>query len=132
MIVYASRTGNVKYIVQRLNLPNIEIKEGLIVTKPFVLLTYTDGFGEVPSKVDAFMATNYQNCIGIAVTGNRNFGINFGLAGDTLSQRYNIPLIVKIDLRGQQSDYDRLLDFYKKTTGLMGEGERHETIFNIK
>ena len=48
MIVYASRTGNVSFVVSKLKLPNIEISEALEMSEPFLLFTYTDGLGEVP------------------------------------------------------------------------------------
>ena len=49
MIVFASRTGNVRYIVNKLGLPNIEITDGLVMTQPFLLFTYTDGLGQTPN-----------------------------------------------------------------------------------
>ncbi|MER1999464.1 MAG: class Ib ribonucleoside-diphosphate reductase assembly flavoprotein NrdI [Lysinibacillus sp.] len=112
MIAYLSRTGNVKYIISQLNLPSIEIVDGLKLEEPFVVCTYTDGLGDVPSQVEKFMAQNYVHCVGVIVSGNRNFGSNFGLAGHTLASRYNVPLISKLDLRGQASDYEQIRDFF--------------------
>lgn len=105
MIVYASRTGNVQYICSQINLPKIEIREGLQITEPFILVTYTDGFGEVPVIVENFMEKNASYCKGIIVSGNRNFGSNFARAGDFLQSRYSIPIIRKLDLRGHAQDY---------------------------
>ena len=56
-----------------------------MIEEPFLLLTYTDGLGEVPPIVQRFMDKNGEYCRGVAVSGNRNFGHhNFGRAGDTV------------------------------------------------
>ena len=113
MIAFASRTGNVSYIVSKLNLPNVEITEGLIMEEPFLLCTYTDGLGEVPAIVATFMKHNHTYCKGIIVSGNSNFGHQiFGQAGDYLAKQYHIPLICKLDLRGYANDYERITKFY--------------------
>ena len=113
MIAFASRTGNVSYIVSKLNLPNIEITDGLIMSEPFLLCTYTDGLGEVPAVVAAFMKHNHADCKGIIVSGNSNFGHHvFGQAGDLLAKQYRIPVVCKLDLRGYANDYERITKFY--------------------
>lgn len=48
MIIYASRTGNVRYIVQKLGLPAMDLAEVVKIDEPYLLLTYTDGLGSVP------------------------------------------------------------------------------------
>jgi protein involved in ribonucleotide reduction len=115
MIAYASRTGNVRYIVSRLQLPGIEIGEDTLIENPFLLLTYTDGLGDVPPIVQRFMDKNGNYCKGVAVSGNRNFGYhNFGMAGDKLAAQWNIPLVRKIELRGFPSDYEAIRRFYRE------------------
>lgn len=54
MIVYASRTGNVRNIVSKLKVESIEISEGLLLSEPYLLITYTDGLGDIPVKVTRF------------------------------------------------------------------------------
>lgn len=111
MIAYLSRTGNVRVIVQQLNVAAVEIVDELVVNEPFVVCTYTDGLGNVPAKVEQFMAKNYTNCIGVIASGNRNFGANFAKAADVLAGRYNIPIVAKLDLRGQKSDFEQIQNF---------------------
>ena len=83
------------------------------MSEPFLLCTYTDGLGEVPETVAAFMKRNHTYCKGIIVSGNSNFGHHvFGLAGDQLAQQYRIPLVCKVDLRGFAHDYERIAKFY--------------------
>ena len=114
MIAFASRTGNVRAIVERLNVPAIEITETLLVEQPFVLCTYTDGLGAVPARVEHFMAHNYEHCIGVIASGNRNFGENFARAADLLAARYNVPIVAKLDLRGQAADFQQIQNFLTK------------------
>jgi len=64
MIAYASRTGNVRHIFLQLGLPGIEIRGDTTVGEPFLLLTYTDGLGEVPPVVEVFMNRNGAYCRG--------------------------------------------------------------------
>ena len=113
MIVYASRTGNVKAIVQKLGLPAKELSQVSIVDSPFLLFTYTDGLGSVPPSVATFMASYHSLCKGIIVSGNRNFGnAFFGRAGDLLAERYQLPLVEKLDLRGTAANYEVIQSFY--------------------
>ena len=115
MIVFASRTGNVRYIASKLIGVKLEITEGLILHQPYLLMTYTDRLGEIPEIVGRFLETNAQRCKGVVVSGNRNFGqYNFGAAGDKIAKLYNIPLVRKIDLRGYQADYEAVQRFYEK------------------
>jgi protein involved in ribonucleotide reduction len=115
MIVFASRTGNVRYIVDKLNLPSSEITEGLVISYPYLLITYTDGLGEVPQRVTNFLEdeNNQVNLKGIVVTGNVNFGEYFCKAGDLICRNFNVPIIRKIDLRGTQEDINEIRKQYK-------------------
>lgn len=114
MIVYASRTGNVRSIINKLGLENIEIEDGLTIDCSFFIFTYTDGLGLIPKIVDEFMKyqDNWKFCKGVIVSGNTNFGVNYCLAGDKLANKYNIPIIEKLDLRGQQFQLDNIKQKY--------------------
>lgn len=113
MIAFASRTGNVRYIISRLELPAIEIDETCVLSEPFLLLTYTDGLGEVPLKVKLFMEKNGTYCQGVIVSGNSNFGHhNFGRAGEVIARQWQIPLVRKLELRGFPEDYEAINRYY--------------------
>ena len=110
MIAFASRTGNIRHIVNQLNIPNQEINEDIEIVEPYILFTYTDGLGQVPAKVEKFMQSNHSYCKGVIVSGNSNFGHNlFGRAGDILSSTYEVPLLHKLDLRGSIKDYEVII-----------------------
>ncbi|AMO85215.1 hypothetical protein B857_02419 [Solibacillus isronensis B3W22] len=113
MIIFASRTGNVRSIVQKLGLPAKDLAEVEKMDEPYLLFTYTDGLGSVPPIVDQFMTANFELCKGIIVSGNRNFGhAFFGRAGDLLAAQYGIPLIEKVEMRGTPANYEAITDYY--------------------
>ncbi len=113
MIIFASRTGNVRSIVQKLGLPAKDLAEVEQMDEPYLLFTYTDGLGSVPPIVDQFMTANFDLCKGIIVSGNRNFGhAFFGRAGDLLAAQYGIPLIEKVEMRGTPANYEAITDYY--------------------
>lgn len=113
MIAFASRTGNVRYIINKLGLPHIEITNNLIMDEPYLLFTYTDGLGSTPKIVEDFLKINHQYCKGVIASGNSNFGHSvFCKVADTISQQYHIPIVRKIELRGFQNDYNAINDFY--------------------
>ena len=115
MIVFTSRTGNVRYIIGKLKLPSSEISKGLVIHCPYLLFTYTDGLGDVPEKVMEFLENeeNQSNLKGIIVTGNVNFGDYFCKAGDLICRNFNVPIIRKIDLRGNDEDVTEIRKQYK-------------------
>ncbi len=111
-IVYYSLTGNVRRFIQRTDaIHTIELTEEtneLEMYEPFILVTGTIGFGEVPEVVDTFL--NYgQNSTflkGVVGSGNRNWGQNFAKASKTLSGKYNVPLLHTFELHGNDKDIE--------------------------
>lgn len=103
-VYYASMTGNVRRFIAKSGVSAIDIKDDYTPTEPFVLVTYTFGFGDIPAEVDAWLTHNYKLLRGVAVSGNRNWGDNYGLAGDKISKRYGVPLILKFEQAGTSED----------------------------
>lgn len=119
MIVYASRTGNVRHIANNISSDSIEIQDGMIVDKSYIILTYTDHLGDVPTVVSDFLRDNHQHCRGVVASGNSNFGHQyFCQAANKISKQYDIPIIKKVELRGFQKDYDEIkLHYYNLIEG---------------
>ncbi|MGG2053840.1 class Ib ribonucleoside-diphosphate reductase assembly flavoprotein NrdI [Lysinibacillus pakistanensis] len=114
MIIYASRTGNVRNVVSKLKGKSMELSEELQLSEPYLLITYTDGLGDIPAKVARFLEQNGNYCKGVVVSGNSNFGHTvFGAAGEKIAAKYHVPLVRKLDLRGNQTDYDAIQTFYE-------------------
>ncbi len=54
LIAYDSKTGNVKRFINKLKLPAVQIEEQMTIEEPYVLITYTTGFGQIPERVSSF------------------------------------------------------------------------------
>lgn len=106
LIAYASKTGNVRRFINKLNLPAVPIDETETLDEPFVLVTYTTGFGQVPDNVVSFLERNASKMIGVSASGNRNWGDGFAKSADTISERYGVPVLYKFELSGTQRDVD--------------------------
>lgn len=122
MIVFASRTGNVRYMVkQKLSCINsVELKEDMVVNQPYFLFTYTDKLGDIPEEVVNFLKNkdNYVYLKGVIASGNLNFGKEyFCKSADKIVEKHDIPIIRKIDLRGFDTDYEHIINIYNKLIG---------------
>ena len=105
LVVYDSLMGKTERFAHKLGLPILKIHKDLIVSEPYVLLTYTCGHGEVPKTTLGFLEENHDYMVGVAVSGHRNWGEKrYGLAGDIISKKYNKPLIHKFEMSGYPSD----------------------------
>lgn len=106
LIVYASRTGMVRNFVNKTEFDKVFIDSpAQVVDKPFILVTYTDKFGEVPDVVSEFLEHNKHNLLGVASSGRKIWGKDlFARSGDKISEKYNVPLILKFEMSGTKND----------------------------
>ncbi|WP_150132540.1 class Ib ribonucleoside-diphosphate reductase assembly flavoprotein NrdI [Bacillus subtilis] len=113
IITYESKTGNVRRFVkalqQELDIEAIEITDDTIITQEFIHITYTIGFGEVPERTLNFIKKNKNKIRGVVVSGNKVWGDNYGLAGEKLSAKFHIPLLLKFELSGTKQDLQKLI-----------------------
>lgn len=61
LVAYDSKTGNVRRFISKLKLPAVQIEEHMTIDEPYVLITYTTGFGQIPEKVSTFLKNNNAN-----------------------------------------------------------------------
>jgi protein involved in ribonucleotide reduction len=106
LVVYDSRTGNVEKFIKKIGSPSVRISSGLEITEPFVLVTYTTGFGLIPPSTGDFLKRCKYFMLGVASSGNRNWGKNFGKAADLISNSFNVPLLAKFELFGTDRDVE--------------------------
>ena len=107
LIVYASKTGNVARFVERLGVEALRIQSGTeVIQRPALLLTYTTGFGQAPVEVLRFVEANRPYLLGVAVSGNRNWGANFARAGEVLFERYGLVVVHRFELAGTARDVE--------------------------
>ncbi|MBU8573661.1 class Ib ribonucleoside-diphosphate reductase assembly flavoprotein NrdI [Bacillus pumilus] len=117
LITYDSLTGNVQRFVAKITnnkYLNVEkITKDTMITEPFIHITYTIGFGEVPKLTQIFIHNNKELLRGICSSGNKNWGNNFGLAADKIANQYNVPILLKFELAGTDSDVAKFLQEVK-------------------
>lgn len=107
LIIFDSKTGNVRRFVNRLNLPKEQIKEvssELSVSEPYVLITYTTGIGQIPKSTLNFLEANHNQLKAVVASGNRNWGQNFAISADKISDKYGIPILYKFEMSGMPED----------------------------
>ena len=124
LVFFSSVSGNTARFVEKLGLPAVRIPlqgdDRLVIDEPFVLVTPTYGGGKgrgeekgaVPKQVIRFLneERNRQLIRGVISAGNTNFGESFGLAGDIISRKCNVPHLYRLELFGTPEDIDRVSD----------------------
>lgn len=104
--VYASRTGNVQKLTDRIAPADcLKIETGAeSVTENYILVTYTDGDGIIPPAVEKFLDANRENCKGVAVSGNsERHPTTFCFAADKITEKYGLPILAKFEKDGDAS-----------------------------
>lgn len=120
-IIYYTVTGNITKFIKKLEHDNTAlITEGLKVDEPFVIVVGTINFGEVPLEVKKFLKENHEHLIGVVGSGNRNWGRNFAKAADIISEKFNVPILLKFELSGNTHDVNK---FKEEVEKLEVEGE---------
>lgn len=111
IIVYDSLTGQGKRFAQNLGYQTLNINEyNGAQNDPIFLVTRNFNFGEIPNETKNFLNSHHHKVIGLAVSGNKNWGTNYGAAGDKIQSIYGIPLVLKFEASGFPND----ISFVKK------------------
>jgi len=115
IVYFSSVSGNTHHFVGKLDaqLSRIPISPKTpmaVMTEPFVLFTPTyaanDGRGAVPKQVIKFLnnPVHRKNIVGVIGGGNKNFGESYGLAAKIISDKCNVPVLYRFELRGTPRD----------------------------
>lgn len=109
-IVYASRTGNVESIINKLNITDaLKIEDGSeTIQEDFILITYTDGYGDTPSEVEDFLEHEHSHLKGVIASGDTSYGEAFCKSGDNISKQYNVPCLYKVENDGTDEDINKI------------------------
>lgn len=124
IVYFSSRSENTHRFVMRLGmqasripLESYEDGSGMLrVHQPFVLVTPTYGAGghkgAVPKPVIRFLnnADNRSLIRGVIAAGNSNFGEAFGLAGNIISAKCQVPYLYRFELLGTKEDIGKVTD----------------------
>lgn len=101
-LVYASRTGNVQKLINRLGIEATKIADGSEkVEGDYVLVTYTDGKGDIPAVVAKFIEANKDGLKAAAVSGNsERHPDTFTGAADKLAEQYGVRILARFEKEG--------------------------------
>lgn len=117
IIYYDSKTGNVERFITKVNaITNwkcIKITPYTLVADFGHLVTYTTKIGSVPDSTTAFMEDNKDYVLSISSSGNMNWGDNFARSADKISQKYNVPILIKFELSGLARDVSSFIQKVK-------------------
>jgi len=116
-LYYDSRTGNVERFINKVSQITgwiaIRIQEEMEIKESGHLVTYTTNFGKVPEKTEAFMKKQAHLISSVTSSGNRNWGRNFGVAADKITEIFDIPTAMKFELSGTMEDINQFIDIIK-------------------
>jgi protein involved in ribonucleotide reduction len=115
IVYFSSRSENTHRFVGKLGMRAkripLSVEYGpFIVREPYVLIVPTyagpDGQGAVPKQVIRFLndAENRSSICGVIAAGNSNFGETFGLAGDIIARKCQVPYLYRFELLGTDED----------------------------
>lgn len=115
IIVY-SLTGNCKRFVEMCEIPEEDViylqDIDYDVDFDYILITPTFGFGEVPATVSKFLVESHMYLKGVVGSGNKNWGERFANASEIISEEYDVPLLMKIELHGNKKDISEFKKIY--------------------
>lgn len=116
-IYYDSKTGNVERFIEKVRLLTkwsfVKIHDDIPVTEVGHLITFTTQIGKAPLSTLKFMEQWHPYIVSVSASGNMNWGNNFALAANTISQEYKIPILLKFELAGLDRDVN---SFIQKVT----------------
>ncbi len=115
VVYFSSTSGNTHRFVEKLDLPARRIPiysrdAPLMVTEPYVLIVPTygsgNGNGAVPKQVIRFLnePSNRSLIKGVIGAGNTNFGATYGIAGDIIAAKCEVPHMYRFELFGTPDD----------------------------
>ena len=78
------------------------------ITDDYILFTYTDGYGDVPSEVESFLAANSMFLKGVVVSGDTGYGDAYCLAGDKIAEEYGVDCLYKVENAGTAQDIEAI------------------------
>jgi len=121
IVYYSSLSENTHRFVAKLGLKSarIPVSQGAETPdarEPFVLILPTycgdDGRGAVPKQVIRFLnnADNRSLIRGVIAAGNSNFGETFGLAGNVISDKCQVPYLYRFELLGTDEDVANVIN----------------------
>jgi protein involved in ribonucleotide reduction len=119
IVYFSSASDNTHRFVAKLGLPAeripVHARDGALVADgPYVLIVPTYGGGNdrgaVPKQVIRFLNNPDNRALirGVIASGNTNFGSAYGIAGDIVSAKCQVPRLATFELMGTADDVTRI------------------------
>ena len=106
IVIFDSLTGQTKRFANNLGFMTQHVKLIEESDEEIFLVTRSINFGQIPDTTLSFLERFKDKVIGCAVSGNKNWGDNFGKAGDKIEAIYGIPLVLKFEGSGFRNDIE--------------------------
>ena len=117
-IYYDSKTGNVQRFAKKMERQRpdwhfIKIDSNLKIENEGHFLTFTTKIGEVPETKDKFLENenNRKLIKSVSSSGNRNWGVFFAVAADKIQEKYGIPVLMKFELSGTNTEVENYINY---------------------
>jgi protein involved in ribonucleotide reduction len=105
LIVFYSETGNTEEFIEKTGLQSMEIITGTEeVNEQFVIVTPTIADGDVPDVVLDFLEDHADKVVAVAAGGSLAWEETYCFAADRISERFNIPVLLKFEDEGTDED----------------------------
>ena len=106
---FASRTGNVEEIISSLGIDALRINDGSeSIDEPYILFTYTDGYGDVPAEVENYLMANGTLIQGVVQYEHNKYREAYYKAADQLSEDYGCEILYKVENSGTPEDIENI------------------------
>ncbi|PLR36860.1 class Ib ribonucleoside-diphosphate reductase assembly flavoprotein NrdI [Chimaeribacter californicus] len=129
LVYFSSSSENTHRFIGKLGLPAIRIpldRTPLRVAQPYILVVPSYGGGSVsgavPPQVIRFLNQPDNRALirGVIAAGNTNFGAAYGIAGQIVAQKCQVPMLYRFELLGTPGDVDNVMkgvtEFWQRQT----------------
>ena len=124
---WSSTTGGTRSVARRLNTPTAHIDQ-YDTERPYILMVPSYGSprtgGYIPKQVQHFLDKHGDSIVGVIGTGNLCFQEDYCKAAHLIARRHNVPVLWRIDLRGDDRDIQSIDHGVKQHWHTLVKGEQ--------
>lgn len=113
IVVVDSLTGQTERFASKMGLEMVHVFDYEPSDKKVILATRSYDFGQITEEAKEFLNEYADHVVGTVVSGNRNWGTNYGAAGRKIQEEYGIPCILIFEGSGFRSDHEYIIEWIK-------------------